>query len=117
MGDGVRNAAAEPLADHRTHRAAQKLKFKRAGDHRIAEQAAGKDDQCILLRGRFLGLREAVLVALAVLELQHVLRLHTGADLNRLASSRNHPRRCRAPMRMWWVHFGQTYRLRSSSAR
>src|ERR1039458_5158687 len=26
-------------------------------------------------------------------------------------------RRSRAPMRMWWLHFGQTLRLRSSSAR
>src|SRR6186713_2451482 len=32
-------------------------------------------------------------------------------------ASRNHSSRSRAPMRMWWLHFGQTYRLRSSSAR
>src|SRR5665213_1243543 len=31
--------------------------------------------------------------------------------------SRKASRRSRAAMRMWWLHLGQTYRLRSSSAR
>ncbi len=44
-------------------------------------QRAGQHDQCIRLPGRLLGLGEPIAVALAVAELQRILRGNAGADL------------------------------------
>ena len=79
--DAVVDAALEALAHHRAHRAAEELEFEGAGDDRQPVQRAGEHDQRIALAGRLLGLRQAVAVALAVAELQRILRRDVGADL------------------------------------
>ena len=84
---------------------------------RQAVQRARHHDQRVALAGVLLRLHEAVLVALAVLELERILGLDLGGDLLGGSGSRNFSSRSRAPMRMWWLHLGQTWRLRSISAR
>ncbi len=73
LGDAKLDAAAEAFAHHRTHRATQEFEFKGAGHHRTAQQPPGKHHQRVLLSGRLLRLGQAILVALAVLELEDVL--------------------------------------------
>ena len=118
VGEAVLGAAREALADDRAHRAAEEAELERAGDDVDAVQRAGHHDQRVLLADRLLRGGQAVAVLLAVAELERIL----GLDLVRELASRARRRgsassRSRASMRMWWLHFGQTCRLRSSSAR
>src|SRR6266404_4142041 len=78
--DAVVHAALEALPDHRTHRTAEELEFECAGHDRQRVQGAGQHYQGITLAGRFLRLGEPLAVALAVAELERILRRDGGAD-------------------------------------
>src|SRR6202043_2497969 len=79
--DAAIDRAAEALADHRAHRAAEKLKLERTGDQRLAVQRTGQRDQRIALAGHLLRLRQAVTIAFTVLESERILRPDALADL------------------------------------
>src|SRR5437879_1323104 len=64
-------------------RAASELELERATHHRQAVPRAREHHQRIALAGRLLRLGEAVAVALAVAELERILRGDGGADLGR----------------------------------
>src|SRR6266513_3126140 len=76
-------ASAAAAAAPRSGRAAEELELERATHHRQAVQRAREHHQRIALAGRLLRLGEAVAVALAVAELERILRGDGGADLGR----------------------------------
>src|SRR5690606_26404686 len=67
--------------DDRAHRAADETELERRRDDRDALQRSGHHDQRVALVGVFLRLREALAVALRVLEFQRIERLDVRADL------------------------------------
>ncbi len=75
------DAAHEALADHRAHRAAEKLELETGHDHRHGLDRALHHHQRIGLAGILVGGDKAIDIALAVLELQRIDRNDFGADL------------------------------------
>ena len=84
MGDGVIHRSLETLADHRAHRASQKLKLERAGNDVEIVQLAGEHDERVLLTGGLLRLCQPILVALAIAELERIFRRDGSADFHEL---------------------------------
>ena len=79
------HGALEAFADHRTHRAAEKLELEGAGDDGQAFERAGEGDQRVAFAGGLLRRREPVAVTLAVAKLERILGRYVGADFHLLA--------------------------------
>ena len=81
---GDSSGTDETFADHRPHRAGHELEFESGGDHRHALEQATHGDQSVFFLAGFLCLSQAVLVFLAVLELEEIGRFDILADFARI---------------------------------
>ena len=81
MLDAIRDAAHEPLADDRAHRARDEAKLERGRHDGHALQRSGHDDERVALVGLALCLVQSFAITLRVLESQRVERLEIRREL------------------------------------
>src|SRR6266581_220917 len=75
------HTANEALADDRAHRTAHEIELEAGDDDRYGPDRTLHDDQGVVLLDIGLGRRQAIQIALAVLELERIDRQHLGTDL------------------------------------
>jgi hypothetical protein len=92
----------ETLADDGAHGATHEGELERANRDRHALEGTAHGDQRVLLAGLLLRTSQAILVLLAVAELQAINRLQVGADLlTTIGIEEQVDASARAPIRMW----------------
>ena len=94
-----------------------KSNSKHRDDQRHGLDRALHHDQRIGLAGLLARLRQPLGVLAAVLELERSTGSDFGADLVAAFRIEQRSRRSRAARRLWWLHFGQTWRFFSRSVR